>query len=194
MWVLQIKCDKKRPTNFSFKILKIKSERQTHKLTVLGLENAAKITASAFIPRFTPLGSDHDGRIYWALSPSVTDRDYALDYITSRLPQPPKSKRPRNRKHRHQKEKEDRKALKEWTWFLAVWGTKPAEKDASPGVDADEPQWWGFWDSLEIRRLAEWITAANDLKTTGEPSLRTLAKNITEYATLLEWRAQGEED
>ncbi|KAE9411185.1 hypothetical protein BT96DRAFT_982958 [Gymnopus androsaceus JB14] len=184
-------------------VLKIKAERQAHKLKITGLENAAKVIASAFIPRFTPLGSDSDGRIYWALTPGVYDREYALDYIASRQPQGPKSKKPRNRKHRVQKEESDRKALKEWTWFLAVWGTEPTAMGASATADK---QWWGFWDPVEIHRLAEWISVTNDLKTTGDPSsgrpaasrtvegLKTLVKNIAEYATLLEWRAQGEED
>lgn len=83
---------------------------------------------------------------------------------------------------------------------MAVWGNKPAAKDVASSA-ADEPQWWGFWDPVEIRRLAEWINVTNDLKKTTDNSrspvvsrtLDGLVKNITEYAALLEWRAQGEE-
>ncbi|KAJ3811480.1 hypothetical protein F5876DRAFT_64749 [Lentinula aff. lateritia] len=172
-------------------------------VTVQDIENAAKVLSSAFSPRFSPLGSDPEGRVYWALTPGVSDREYASDYIVSRLPNAPKSKRPRNRKQRQQREEEESQALREWSWFIAVWGKKPHGNRANDGED--EPQWWGFWDPQEIRNLAEWLSITNDLKNSDSSSAssgnlahsrndwKILVKRITEYATLLEWRTQGEE-
>ncbi|KAJ4476905.1 hypothetical protein C8J55DRAFT_516079 [Lentinula edodes] len=177
----------------------ITAQRHTHKSKVQDIENAAKVLSSAFSPRFSPLGSDPEGRVYWALTPGVSDREYALDYIVSRLPNAPKSKRPRNRKQRQQREEEDSQALREWSWFIAVWGKKPHGNGVNEG--GDEPQWWGFWNPQEIRNLAEWLSITNGLK--SDPSdgnstrscndLKILVKRLTEYATSLEWRNQGEE-
>ncbi|KAJ3886055.1 hypothetical protein GG344DRAFT_82082 [Lentinula edodes] len=177
----------------------ITAQRHTHKSKVQDIENAAKVLSSAFSPRFSPLGSDPEGRVYWALTPGVSDREYALDYIVSRLPNAPKSKRPRNRKQRQQREEEDSRALREWSWFIAVWGKKPHGNGVDEG--GDEPQWWGFWDPQEIRNLAEWLSITNGLKSgpSGGVSthscndLKILVKRLTEYAASLEWRTQGEE-
>ncbi|KAJ3934906.1 MAG: hypothetical protein NXY57DRAFT_599590 [Lentinula lateritia] len=178
---------------------KITVERHAHKSKVQDIENAAKVLSSAFSPRFSPLGSDPEGRVYWALTPGVSDREYALDYIVSRLPNAPKSKRPRNRKQRQQREEEDSQALREWSWFIAVWGKKPHGNGVNDGED--EPQWWGFWNPQEIRNLAEWLSITNGLKrdpsdgdaTYSRNDLKILVKRLTDYATSLEWRTQGEE-
>ncbi|KAF8829022.1 hypothetical protein HHX47_DHR3000885 [Lentinula edodes] len=174
-------------------------ESREPNVTVQDIENAAKVLSSAFSPRFSPLGSDPEGRLYWALTPGVSDREYALDYIVSRLPNAPKSKRPRNRKQRQQREEEDSQALREWSWFIAVWGKKLHGNGVNEG--GDEPQWWGFWNPQEIRNLAEWLSITNGLK--SDPSdgnsthscndLKILVKRLTEYAASLEWRTQGEE-
>lgn len=198
-WVLcQIHVSRDRKLNL-FKPSEITAQRHTHKSKVQDIENAAKVLSSAFSPRFSPLGSDPEGRLYWALTPGVSDREYALDYIVSRLPNAPKSKRPRNRKQRQQREEEDSQALREWSWFIAVWGKKLHGNGVNEG--GDEPQWWGFWNPQEIRNLAEWLSITNGLK--SDPSdgnsthscndLKILVKRLTEYAASLEWRTQGEE-
>ena len=51
--------------------------------------------------------------------------------------------------------------MQHWSWFLAVWGSKPegAVIDGDNEEDEDEEdveRWWGFWDPAEISRLAEW--------------------------------------
>ncbi|KAF9070065.1 hypothetical protein BDP27DRAFT_1324227 [Rhodocollybia butyracea] len=178
---------------------KIKIARLTHKSRAQAVESAAKVIASSYLPRFTQLGSDPGGRTYWALTPGVYDREYASEYITSRLPQAPKSKKARNRKFRQQKDQASRKALQEWSWFLAVWGNHPSNE-----ATGDKAQWWGFWDPVEIHKLADWVSVVNGLKTNGSveataasrssEGLKNLVKGITEYATVLEWRIQGEDD
>ncbi|KAJ4468133.1 hypothetical protein J3R30DRAFT_1677685 [Lentinula aciculospora] len=179
-------------------ISQITLNRQAHQSRVQVIENAAKVISTSFLPRFSPLGFDPEGRVYWVLTPGVYDREYALDHVVSRTPNA--SKRLRNRRQRRQREEADSKALREWSWFLAVWGNKPCASGTSHG---DEPQWWGFWDPAEIRKLADWISITNGLQITysstggaahSREQLKTLVKGIAEYAALLEWRAQGEDD
>ncbi|KAJ3733597.1 hypothetical protein DFJ43DRAFT_216290 [Lentinula guzmanii] len=189
---------KRLETRYKSDPSKIKIERQAHKSKIQAFESVARIISSAFLPRSGPLGSDPEGRVYWALTPGVSDREYALDYIISRLPNARKSKRPRNRKQRHRKDNEDSQALREWSWFLAVWGKKPHENGAQ--CEDEEPQWWGFWDPAEIRKLADWLSITNGSQTDdssggGSTSvLKTLVNGITNYANLLEWRILEEED
>jgi hypothetical protein len=45
------------------------------------IDNALKIIGSSFAPRFTSLGTDDDGRVYYALSPGVAEREAALEYL-----------------------------------------------------------------------------------------------------------------
>ncbi|KIK67136.1 hypothetical protein GYMLUDRAFT_37176 [Collybiopsis luxurians FD-317 M1] len=192
-------------------LAKIKFERQAHKSRVQGFENAAKVIAPAFTPRFSPLGTDASGRTYWALTPGIHDREYAFSHIASRLSDALQSRKTRKRRHRHQKEEEDREALKDWAWFLAVHGTKPSGKgknltsDANESPAADRPRWWGFWDPEEIHKLAEWLSITNGAVETNDSSrapltfcssegLKFLVKGIKEYATLLEWRGKGEDE
>ncbi|KAI0268872.1 hypothetical protein BC834DRAFT_1031828, partial [Gloeopeniophorella convolvens] len=54
-----------------------KAARAEHKRSIAALEQAHRVTLHAHAPRFTPLGTDHDGRTYIALTPSVAERDAA---------------------------------------------------------------------------------------------------------------------
>jgi hypothetical protein len=82
---------------------------------------------------------------------------------------------------------DERKEMREWSWFIAVWGIRPpslsnvgktaavqkmlvdevedSEKDEN---DENVPRWWGFWDVEEIIKLAEWISVRSDLGEEGE--------------------------
>ncbi|KAJ3984732.1 hypothetical protein F5890DRAFT_1410961 [Lentinula detonsa] len=189
---------KRLETRYKSDPSKITIERQAHKSKIQAFESVARIVSSAFLPRSGPLGSDPEGRVYWALTPGVSDREYALDYIVSRLPNARKSKRPRNRKQRHRKDNVDSQTLREWSWFLAVWGKKPHENGAQ--CEDEEPQWWGFWDPAEIRKLADWLSITNGSQTDDSSGdgptsvLKTLVNGITNYANLLEWRILEEEN
>jgi hypothetical protein len=145
-------------------------------------------------PRFGPLGTDHDGRVYYALSPGVRDREFAANLLAG------VSKKTKGRKPiRRAKSVEARKAFQEWSWFLAVWGHNPSSVESEPG-------WWVFWEPEEIRKLASWISDTNDLaaKSDSDESavkgappashgrLRSLMKNLQEYALALEWRCKGD--
>ncbi|KAI3618778.1 hypothetical protein WG66_016655 [Moniliophthora roreri] len=175
-------------------VVKLKEARQSQKESLQGLENPLKVVMSAFMPRFGPLGTDHGGRVYYALSPGVRDREFAMNQLVGA------SKKSKGRKPiRRAKSLEERTSFQEWSWFLAVWGKKPSEVDSS----GTEPRWWVFWEPEEIRRLAIWISGTNDWDVkieSGDPSitashsrLKSLVKNLQEYAATLEWRCKGEE-
>jgi|ERR1700722_539122 len=132
------------------------------------LENALKVIMFTYAPRSGSLGRDTAGRTYWALSPGMSERDAALVSIIS-------GKENAMRKRHITKGKrnpKDRQAMKDWAWFVAVWGKRPPltetanvektkgddDSDDSDEDDGDEDQWWGFWEPSEIRNLAGWIT------------------------------------
>ncbi|GLB37681.1 hypothetical protein LshimejAT787_0407320 [Lyophyllum shimeji] len=182
----------------------IKLRRAAHKRRVQSLENALKVVLPGFAPRFAPLGTDSEGRVFWALSPGYHERKAALDFIASATSGSKESKRPRY-KGRVSAEDEDRSATKEWSWFVAVWGTKfpvgrkrvegkgkkNAAEDESDDEDADE-RWWGFYEPGDIRKLADWIRLDAGIDPHGDAAsdkpLAFLVKGLNEYAALLEWR------
>lgn len=67
--------------------------------------------------------------------------------------------------------------MRKWGWFLAVWGrvekplkkgkeTKNSRKDIDDDMSSDKENaegWWGFSDPLEIKNLAKWIAAKEEL-------------------------------
>lgn len=70
--------------------------------------------------------------------------------------------------------KEERGAMRKWGWFLAVWGrvekplkkgkeTKNSRKDDMSSDKENAEGWWGFSDPLEIKNLAKWIAAKEEL-------------------------------
>ncbi|KAL0577031.1 hypothetical protein V5O48_004965 [Marasmius crinis-equi] len=189
---------------------KVKEDRTIHKDAVQGLENALKVVLPACAPRFQPLGTDHDGRVYWALSPGVRDREFAKSLIAA-ASAPATSKKVR-KPIRRPKSAEERAMFKAWSWFLAVSGKRPSDADVDGG-ESDE-EWWVFWEPEEVKKLAGWISGRNGLDVKGEDAaeaagatvtatggsnvrnqhLKTLVKNLQEYSTTLEWRCKGEEE
>jgi hypothetical protein len=142
------------------------------------IENALKIIGSRFAPRFTTLGTDDDGRVYYALSPGVAEREAALEYVEAAA----SGKVTRLKKKGRALSVDERKEMRDWSWFIAVWGTKPpslvkntaaAEKMAVDGAESSDeenvddesvPRWWGFWDVEEITKLADWISVKFDVE------------------------------
>lgn len=130
-----------------------------------------KIIGPSFAPRFTTLGTDDDGRIYYALSPGVAEREAAFEYIEVASGE----KVMKLKKKGRVLSVEERKEMKEWSWFIAVWGTRPPSPsneakittvqkmkvDEAEDEDEDEENglnWWGFWNPEDIMKLAEWIS------------------------------------
>ncbi|KAG6885922.1 hypothetical protein C0993_007940 [Termitomyces sp. T159_Od127] len=125
----------------------IKIQRGLHKMRIRNLENALRLVAPAYAPRFAPLGIDKAGRVYWASTPGVLERKAALDFITSVKV---------NKKGRAHVVNDS--APRKWSWFVAVWGKKThAVGTDLNAMECDSERWWAFTDPLEIRKVADWI-------------------------------------
>lgn len=128
---------------------------------------------NAYAPRFGgPLGKDMDGRLYWALSPGTAERDNAIITVSESVGDKTAGKKVR----KVIPNDDERKGMHKWSWFVGVWGKKPELEGAelvkangkTEGADGasdsedseennDEEGWWGFWDPVEIKKVADWI-------------------------------------
>jgi hypothetical protein len=155
-------------------IPQIKARCDAHNNVLRDLNHALKIVMFNFEPRFGPLGRDTDGRIYWALSPGIVERENALKILISEKDVQDGKRSGKGK--RKGMAAEGRQEMKEWSWFVAVWGKRPArapdaadakqdkddacsENSDDEDADEDEERWWGFWEPEEIRRLAWWVEA-----------------------------------
>lgn len=69
---------------------------------------------------------------------------------------------------------EERMEMREWSWFVAVWGKNPSpgykpatasgKDDPDSEEDEDAEKWWGFWDPDEITRLAQYISVRSGVQ------------------------------
>lgn len=147
---------------------------------------------SAYIPRFNgPLGKDMDGRLYWALSPGVAERENAMLTIAQSVGDESKGK-----KHKRMVlGDEERKGMKKWSWFIGVWGkspvpngegeTKTTKKEKmdesnveSESGDVDQDSWWGFCQPAEIKKLADWIEIRGGLEDDIQSSKETAQAKV----------------
>ena len=124
-----------------------------------------------------PLGTDDDGRVYYALSPGAAEREAAFEYLEVATHE----KAVKLKKKGRVPTIEERQGMRDWSWFVAVWGTKHPSlrngakapkmnldrvKDSKEegGDDETVPKWWGFWDAEEITKLAEFITIRSGIE------------------------------
>jgi hypothetical protein len=129
------------------------------------IEQAQRVTSHAYALRFAPLGTDHEGRIYFALTPSAAEREVAAALLAGDMTKGGKAQ------GRAIVSANERNALRRWGWFISVWGKKPVDGIVPAGEDDDEDdddledveRWWGIWQPNEIRRLADWIAIKNDI-------------------------------
>ncbi|KAF8871260.1 hypothetical protein CPB84DRAFT_1830164 [Gymnopilus junonius] len=180
--------------------VKNRAKRMVHRSQILNIDSCSKIISKSFVPRFTTLGVDDEGRTYYALSPSVAEREAAFEYLQVAS----------SEKHMKPKKKgrvlstEDRRELRDWSWFIAVWGkipplspeenAKKIELDSDNEEDEDaatkEEKWWGFWEPEEISKVADWISIKSGLEdkikaperetnssSTSKPPIPTKEKN-----------------
>lgn len=115
-----------------------------------------------------------DGRSYWALSPGLDEREAAIDLLAVSAGSKDGARaKGRTIKGKRAAEEEERKGMKRWSWFVAVWGKRPDDADVrlvhktstdsdedsedSEEEDDGEEKWWGFWEPEEIRRLAAYV-------------------------------------
>ncbi|KAK0504839.1 hypothetical protein EDD18DRAFT_1126676 [Armillaria luteobubalina] len=187
----------------------LKVKRREHKEIIQSLDSALKVVSHDFSVRSGPLGIDGDGRVYWALSPGINDRQYAMQYVSAMAAGTKKPKKGKGCTRAGQ----DESSLSDWSSSIAVWGQKPktatlstvSEDDSDE--DAEMDQWWGFSDPEGIRKLADWLFIVSGLEedgpenspTDGEAvrnndSIKELVQNLKEYATVLAWRCKDEND
>lgn len=135
-----------------------------HKRTMAAIDDALKVASYTSISRVSPLGRDIEGRIYWALTPGMNEREDALDLLQSYSQG--RAHKSKSRRKRLVPSEEERSTLRRWSWFVAVWGKRPpiAERTAAADDSEDEDddgnddeQWWGFWEPDEILKLASWV-------------------------------------
>src|SRR6266511_4004654 len=127
-----------------------------------------------------PLGTDNEGRVYYALSPSVAEREAALEYLEVAT----REKAMKLKKKGRVLPIEERQGMRDWSWFVAVWGAKHpslplgAKPLKTQGMDLDGGggsseeggddetvlKWWGFWDAEEVTKLAEFITISSGIE------------------------------
>ncbi|KAI0295842.1 hypothetical protein B0F90DRAFT_1637226, partial [Multifurca ochricompacta] len=139
-----------------------KTARAEYKRSLNSLEQAQRVALQAHAPRFGPLGIDHEGRIYFALTPSVAEREAAAALLIGDTIKGGKAH------GRAIVSTNERSAMRRWGWFVAVWGKKPADGVVPVGDDDDEDndvveRWWGIWQPDEIRKLANWISIKNGI-------------------------------
>ena len=150
-------------------MLQNRAKRTSHKDQIANIDNSMKIISTVFAPRFLPLGTDLDDRIYYALSPGVTEREAAFEYIELASSERPSKAKKKGRIL----SSDDRQEMREWSWFVAVWGKKPPslppthrpaetmDIDGNPDDsenESDAERWWAFWEPEEISKVAEWIS------------------------------------
>ena len=134
-----------------------------------------KLVSHSFTPRFSTLGMDHDGRTYYALSPGVLEREVGFEYLEVISADKPRKLKKKGRILAA----EDRSNMKEWSWFVSVWGKKPScegrpnahpvkndtiDSDEEDGDDEEVEKWWGFWEPGEIVKVADWIYIKSKLE------------------------------
>ena len=162
----------------------LKQLRNVHKHYVQGIESSLKIVSSSFVPRFSSMGTDNDGRTYWALTPGIHERDEAFTLISRAAKAGLSTKKPKGKK-KTMNDEEERSSLKNWSCFIAVWGKKPPadvlptnstfdkscntnseeEEDFDSDDDEETDKWWAFWQSSEIMNIADWIAIKTGLQT-----------------------------
>lgn len=163
---------------------KDKARREQHNALLRDLEFSHRIAATRLAPRFSPLGGDNEGRIYFVVSPGVGESEAAVQLING------KDTRVKIGRKRVFTE-DDRREMQRWSWFVAVWGKKPegaleaesldTDDDGDDERDENEECWWGFYQPEEITKLADWLaikcgivdgSESHSQEANGQPSRR----------------------
>ncbi|KAH9935693.1 uncharacterized protein B0H18DRAFT_1114407 [Fomitopsis serialis] len=140
-----------------------KAEREEHKQALQNIEHAHRLASSSHILRYASLGQDHEGRVYYLLTPSEAEREAALHLVAG------KNAKVKINRRRGGLTEEDRQAMRRWSWIVAVWGRLPEgaakneTEDSEDEDDGSEERWWGFYDPQEIQKMAEWIAMKCEL-------------------------------
>lgn len=181
-----------------------------HKDQILNIDNCLKVISRTFVPRFMTLGTDDEGRTYYALSPSVAEREAAFEYLDVASNEKPMKLKKKGRALSAEEQRE----LRDWSWFIAVWGKRPPvapentkkmdvvdsdDRDEHEEHDLDVERWWAFWEPEEISKVADWISIKSGLEdkiktperetsssSTSKPSTSSKAKSSVPLSSRLE--------
>jgi hypothetical protein len=140
------------------------------KETLSDLKHARMILTSGIRRRAGPLGTDKDGRVYWALSPGMAERELAMELLSDgnvRRPTRGKNASPPTFRRLAALTEEERAKMARWSWFIAVWGRRPDDPrvvlgDEKDDDDVDCETWWCFWRPEDIADLAGWLAFTHD--------------------------------
>ena len=97
----------------------MREARAAHEAALAAVDCAHQLALAECIPRFGPLGRDAEGRVYYAVTPGVVEREAAVAMLEGEKGEV------RFGKRRGVVEREERKKMRAWSWFVAVWGRKP---------------------------------------------------------------------
>ena len=126
--------------------------RDVHKTRIDDLEKAQQTLASCLTSRFSSLGSDDEGRRYFAFSPSVMEKEAASDTTLGDLEEVGTEPKKSTRGGRGRRaagfvsggvgamDESKREELWNWSWFVAVWGRKPEGAVVAPDPHRDEDE------------------------------------------------------
>lgn len=159
----------------------LKTKRAEHKQFLDMLDCAVKVAQHDGTLRNGPLGVDHEGRKYWALSPGPLDRHYAkaiLDYYSK-----PSGRIPKRRRGKMWK---DIAEPPDWSAIVAVWGKPPKDAVLDESTNTDEERWWMFTDGEQVVKLAAWLAAVDEHKNgVDSKNMKGLVDDLKVQATLL---------
>ncbi|RXW22998.1 hypothetical protein EST38_g2871 [Candolleomyces aberdarensis] len=188
--------------------------RRLHKDIVAALERSSDIAQCESLQRFAPLGSDPEGRVFYALSPGNAEREAAYEFTDLLAGDLPNNAR--LKKKGRALKPEEREDLYDWSWMILVWGKKPPsaftppkeeeDEDSDVDMDDDADAWWCFHEPEDIKKLAEWLAIDNDLEEKEEKgsnskaaslspeqaALKQLVSSLKDFGSLLEWRTRDD--
>jgi hypothetical protein len=181
------------------------------------IENAKTLLLQGIKNELRPLGTDTTGRVYWALSPGIAEREHAQHILgIYSLPRGQKQEKERRKLWEGGiRSERKRSQMDQWSWFVVVWGSA-LPSHSSRNRPSGNLSWYGFWSSDDIRQLADWVEADPQsilnfplspyLELTAilsdphgssssasicaeHSSSEDLKQNLADYADLLKWRA-----
>ncbi|KAH6913798.1 hypothetical protein BKA70DRAFT_1181501 [Coprinopsis sp. MPI-PUGE-AT-0042] len=197
---------------------RFQAAKKLHKDILTTLDQCPSLLQSESLLRYTPLGTDPDGRVYHILSPGHAEREAATEYIDMlhTIRERGVSSKMKLKKKGRIVKAEERDELVEYSWMVLVWGRIPEGKEAfclnadEDAMDVDgaekddstKERWYTFAQPEDIKLLAEWVAAEYGLdddaeegsvksseKDHEEAAMKELVKGLKDFADLMEWRS-----
>ncbi|KAF9510045.1 hypothetical protein BS47DRAFT_106873 [Hydnum rufescens UP504] len=145
---------------------KLRPAQDTHRIALLKINVHHLTDVQSNHLRYEPLGVDHEGRTYYALShPQVSGKGSGANKGLSQS---------------------ERNRLANWAYFVFVWGRRPADAPLEDGSDQDDEElWWAFNEATSIRQLSNWLlsTVLAREEVSGQISTGDAAQEISGIST-----------